>query len=81
MPYYSKARKSWTVGPGLERNDTMSWDEIFKSLVAELGREPDSGEVQERMLEIVREPAIRQRTAPSHPRIVPSGVIPLKQGA
>ena len=81
MPYYGRARTSWTVGPGLEGNDKMSWDDIYKSLVAELGREPDSGEVQERMLEIVSEPAIRERTAPSHIRVVPSGAIPLRQGA
>ena len=33
----------------------MSWDEIFEELEEELGREPDSSEVQNRILEIVSE--------------------------
>ena len=35
-----------------ERNRTMSWDEAYSQLQQELGREPDSGEVQQKMLEI-----------------------------
>ena len=31
----------------------MSWDEIYKQLEDELGREPDSGEVQNRILEML----------------------------
>jgi hypothetical protein len=30
----------------------MSWDEAYNQLQQELGREPDSGEVQQKMLEI-----------------------------
>ena len=30
----------------------MSWDEAYRQLEEELGREPSSGEVQKRMLEI-----------------------------
>ena len=33
----------------------MSWDEIFKELEEELGREPNSSEVQNRILEMVTE--------------------------
>ncbi|MHC4646477.1 MAG: hypothetical protein ACYTBJ_13330 [Planctomycetota bacterium] len=32
----------------------MSWDEAYKQLRRELGREPNSGEVQQRMLEIAQ---------------------------
>ncbi len=32
----------------------MSWDEAYKQLKQELGREPNIGEVQKRMLEIVQ---------------------------
>ena len=67
--------------PGSERNDAMSWDDIYKSLVAELGREPDSGEVQERMLEIVSEPTIRVQITSSVSPVVTSVAIPLKRGA
>ena len=31
----------------------MSWDEIYKRLEEELGHEPDSGEVQNRILEML----------------------------
>ena len=31
----------------------MSWDEAYRQLEQELGRQPSSGEVQKRMLEIV----------------------------
>jgi len=31
----------------------MSWDEIYKRLEDELGHEPDSGEVQGRILEML----------------------------
>jgi len=30
----------------------MSWDEAYRQLKQELGREPNSGEVQKRLLEI-----------------------------
>jgi hypothetical protein len=30
----------------------MSWDEAYKQLERELGREPGPGEVQQRMLEL-----------------------------
>ena len=33
----------------------MSWDEIYKRLEEELGNEPDSGEVQNRILEMLDE--------------------------
>jgi hypothetical protein len=33
----------------------MSWDEAYNQLQQELGREPDSGEIQQRMLEIAEE--------------------------
>ena len=33
----------------------MSWDEIYRRLEDELGREPDSGEVQNRILEMLNE--------------------------
>jgi len=33
----------------------MSWDEIYRQLEEELGHEPDSGEVQNRILEILDE--------------------------
>ena len=33
----------------------MSWDEIYKRLEGELGHEPDSGEVQNRILEMLDE--------------------------
>ena len=59
----------------------MSWDDIYKSLIAELGREPDSGEVQERMLEIVSEPMIREQITSSDSPVLLSTVIPLKRGA
>lgn len=32
----------------------MSWDDIYKQLEQELGREPDSGEVQDRILEMLQ---------------------------
>ena len=32
----------------------MSWDDIYKQLEQELGREPDSGEVQNRILEMLQ---------------------------
>ena len=35
----------------------MSWDDIFKDLEEELGREPDSGEVQNRILEMLQDVA------------------------
>ena len=38
----------------------MSWDDIFKDLEEKLGREPDSGEVQNRILEILQEAACEQ---------------------
>lgn len=31
----------------------MSWDEIYKQLEEELGHEPNSGEVQNRILEML----------------------------
>ncbi len=31
----------------------MSWDEIYRRLEEELGHEPDSGEVQNRILEML----------------------------
>lgn len=31
----------------------MSWDEIYKQLEEELGHEPDSGDVQNRILEML----------------------------
>ncbi|MDT8300874.1 MAG: hypothetical protein RQ760_05265 [Sedimentisphaerales bacterium] len=31
----------------------MSWDEIYKRLEDELGHEPDAGEVQDRILEML----------------------------
>ena len=67
--------------PGPERNDTMCWDDIYKALVAELGREPDSGEVQQRILEIVSEPMICEQIAPSQPMTIAATAIPLKKGA
>ena len=49
LPFYSKM-------PYIcERSKEMSWDEIFEELEEELGREPDSSEVQNRILEIVSE--------------------------
>jgi len=33
----------------------MSWDEAYNQLRQELGREPDSGEIQQKMLEIAEE--------------------------
>lgn len=33
----------------------MSWDDIFNDLEEELGREPDSGEVQNRILEMLKD--------------------------
>jgi hypothetical protein len=33
----------------------MSWDDIFNDLEEELGREPDSGEVQNKMLEMLED--------------------------
>ena len=39
----------------LERNRTMSWDEAYNQLQQELGREPNSGEIQQKMLEIAGE--------------------------
>ena len=33
----------------------MSWDEAYNQLQQELGREPDSGEIQRKMLEIAEE--------------------------
>jgi len=33
----------------------MSWDEIYKRLEEEFGHEPDSGEVQNRILEMLDE--------------------------
>jgi len=33
----------------------MSWDEIFKELEEELGRKPDASEVQNRILEILKD--------------------------
>ncbi len=39
----------------------MSWDDIFKTLAEELGRDPQSNEVQERILEIVAEPAVAKQ--------------------
>ena len=33
----------------------MSWDEIYRLLEKELGHEPDSGEVQNRILEMLDE--------------------------
>jgi len=59
----------------------MSWDDIFKSLITELGREPDSGEVQERMLEIVTDSMDRERIASTPSLIITSPAIPLKKGA
>ena len=32
----------------------MSWDDIYKKLEDELGRKPDSGEVQIRILEMLK---------------------------
>lgn len=59
----------------------MCWDDIYKSLIAELGREPDSGEVQERILEIVGEPMIREQTSASQfPQIAPTAA-PLRRSA
>ncbi|MHC4214086.1 MAG: hypothetical protein ACYSWP_12005 [Planctomycetota bacterium] len=37
-----------------ERNRTMSWDEAYNQLQQELGREPNSGEIQRKMLEIAQ---------------------------
>jgi hypothetical protein len=33
----------------------MSWDEAYKQLEHELGRQPTSGEVQQKMLETARQ--------------------------
>jgi hypothetical protein len=40
-------------GGGLKRIKGLSWDEIFRRSAEELGREPDSHEVQRRMLEML----------------------------
>jgi len=55
----------------------MCWDDIYRSLIAELGRKPDSGEVQERILEIVSEPMIREQTGPSQSPPITAKAAPL----
>jgi len=57
----------------------MCWDDIYKSLIAELGREPNSGEVQERILEIVSEPMIREQTSPSRSPQIVATAAPLRR--
>ncbi len=39
--------------PDLWRRIELSWDEIYRRLEEELGHEPDSGEVQNRILEML----------------------------
>ncbi len=39
----------------------MFWDDVFKSLAKELGREPTSGEVQRRLLDICTDPSISRK--------------------
>jgi len=39
----------------------MSWDESYRQLKQELGREPNSGEVQKRMLEIAKRKIQKER--------------------
>lgn len=41
------------LGSGFERIKGLSWDDIFRRSAEELGREPDSHEVQSRMLEML----------------------------
>lgn len=45
----------------------MSWDDIYKKLEDELGRKPDSGEVQIRILEML-ESGIEVILHPNHYR-------------
>ncbi|MHC4501249.1 MAG: hypothetical protein ACYS21_19305 [Planctomycetota bacterium] len=39
----------------------MSWDDAYRELEQELGREPSSGEVQERMLRMVESKTEREQ--------------------
>lgn len=39
----------------------MSWDEAYRQLQQELGREPNSSEVQKRMLEIAQRKTQNER--------------------